>query len=242
MEWEMEGRCLPTDTAFLGEEWQEAMQHDQMRSHCGTVGFKGLCLQLNLILVIFTHGTMVLVFLLCFAQQELLIGDANTELDKISECLQWMLKCSGLRCFLNDTVGLHFAPPRWHLLNNQTLQFWMEFTVPASCTAFQADTRFTLTTACCCPHSVFCHLLNVFFSVNTRGVKSLLSASCSRTSWRQNSLELEDDLYLQVWWWCPYLKHIPTEISWYWHIFICCVFQFTLTVLFFFFVIQGKGS
>lgn len=31
---------------------------------------------------------MVLVFLLCFAQQELLIGDANTELDKISECLQ----------------------------------------------------------------------------------------------------------------------------------------------------------
>lgn len=64
------------------------MQHDQMRSRCGTVGFKGLCLQLNLILVIFTHGTMVLVFLLCFAQQELLIGDANTKLDKISECLQ----------------------------------------------------------------------------------------------------------------------------------------------------------
>lgn len=157
---------LPTDTAFLGEERQEAMQHDQMRSHCGTVGFKGLCLQLHLIWVIFTHGTMVLGFLLCFAQQELLIGDANTELDKISECFQGVLKCSGLRCFPNDAVGLRFAPPRGRSLNNQTAQFWMERTVPASCAVCQADTRFTLPTACCCPHSILSSA-ECFCSVNT---------------------------------------------------------------------------
>lgn len=48
---------------------------------------------------------MVLGFLLCFAQQELLIGDANTELDKISECFQGVLKCSGLRCSTAGTLA-----------------------------------------------------------------------------------------------------------------------------------------